>query len=85
MFDCAAALNSSNELIERDAFAAIGTLGRRELDAVNAWIALGCEGPQPQPDAEVQRVLAERLADAIEATSAARRAADRCATPDRQN
>ncbi len=31
---------------ERDAFAAIGALGERELSAVKAWIAGGYEGPQ---------------------------------------
>lgn len=55
---------------EREAFAAIGELGERELTAVKAWIASGCEGPQPQPDGEARRVLADRLMAALEARRA---------------
>ena len=58
------------EAEERAAIAAIGELGERELAAVKAWIAGGCEGPQPRPDAEARRVLAERLMAAIEAREA---------------
>ena len=39
------------KVAEREAFAAIGALGEAELAAVKAWIASGCEGPQPMPDA----------------------------------
>ena len=55
---------------EREAFAAIGELGERELSAVKAWIASGCEGSQPRPDVEARRVLADRLMAALEARQA---------------
>ena len=55
------------ESAERAAFAAIGALGERELTAVKAWIASGCEGAQPRPDVESRRVLTERLMAALEA------------------
>ena len=45
----------------------MGELGRRELDAVKAWVASGCDGPQPRLDAEARRVLADRLAAAMAA------------------
>ena len=54
------------ESAEREAFAAIGALGERELTAVKAWIASGCEGSQPRPDADARRVLGDRLTAAIE-------------------
>ena len=54
------------EAAERDAFSAIGALGERELASVKAWIASGCEGPQPRPDVEARRVLADRLSAAVE-------------------
>ncbi len=59
------------EAAEREAIAAIGALGEREIAAVKAWIAGGCEGPQPRADAEARRVLTERLMTAIEAREAA--------------
>ena len=55
------------ESAEREAFAAIGALGERELTAVKSWIASGGERPQPRPDVEARRVLADRLMAAIEA------------------
>ena len=58
------------ESAERAAFAASGALGERELTAVKAWIASGCEGPQPPPDADARRVLADRLMAALEARQA---------------
>lgn len=58
---------SEAEAEERAAFAGIGALGERELAAVKAWIASGCEGAQPKPDAEARRVLGDRLMTAIEA------------------
>ena len=65
------------EAEEREAIAAIGALGEAELVAVKAWVASGCEGPKPEPDAEARRVLADRLMAAIEARQAARCATDR--------
>jgi hypothetical protein len=59
------------ERAEEAAFAAIGELGRRELDEIKSWIASGCEGPQPRPNAEARRELNERLARAIAAQEAA--------------
>ena len=59
------------EAEERAAIAAIGALGERELIAVKAWVASGCEGPQPKRDDEARRVLADRLMAAIEAREAA--------------
>jgi hypothetical protein len=56
---------------EREAFAAIGELGRRELDAVKTWIASGCEGPKPEPDHDERRRLNERLREAVAAREAA--------------
>ena len=54
------------ESAEREAFAAIGALGEREMTAVKAWIASGCEGKQPRPDDDARSVLADQLkADAI--------------------
>jgi hypothetical protein len=60
-------MDAAAEGAERAAFAAIGRLGEAELTAVKAWIASGCEGPQPRPDAEARRVLGNRLMAAIEA------------------
>ncbi len=56
---------------EREAFAAIGEFGRRELDAVKAWIAGGCEGPQPRPDAEERQRFADGPMAAVGAGDAA--------------
>lgn len=53
------------EAAERAAFAEIGALGERELAAVKAWVASGCEGPEPRPDPEARRVLSERQMAAI--------------------
>jgi hypothetical protein len=50
---------------EREALAAIGELGLRELDAVKAWVASGCEGPKPQPDHDERERLAAALKAAI--------------------
>jgi hypothetical protein len=58
------------EAAERAAFAAIGDLGRREIDSVKAWAASGCEGLSPQPDAEARRRLNDRLMAAIGAEGA---------------
>lgn len=63
------------EAAERAVIAEIGALGERELAAVKAWVASGCEGPRPRPDAEARRVLTERLMAAIEAREAAEKAA----------
>lgn len=63
------------EQAERDAFAAIGALGERELEAVKTWVASGCEGEQPKPDAEERRVLSDRLANATRTAELARSAA----------
>jgi hypothetical protein len=54
---------------EREAFAAIGRLGDREIALIKAWVASGCEGPQPKPDVEARRVLAERLALVLDRTT----------------
>jgi hypothetical protein len=62
---------------ERAAFAAIGALGERELSAVKAWIASGCERAQPKPDDEARRLLADQLTLATDATKAARAAPER--------
>ena len=61
------------EAAERAAIAEIGALGARELADVKAWVASGCEGPQPRPDAEARRVLADQLSDAIAAREVAER------------
>jgi hypothetical protein len=63
------------EAEERAAIAAIGDLGARELASVKAWVASGCEGPQPRPDAEARRALGDRLTAAIEAREAAAKGA----------
>lgn len=63
------------ERIEREAFAAIGALGRREIDAVKAWIAGGCEGEQPKPDMAERARLSLGLSAAIKAREAAEKAA----------
>jgi hypothetical protein len=52
-------------------------LSRRELDAVEVWIASDCEGPQPEADAEERRVLAEALEQALDRTRLARLAVER--------
>jgi hypothetical protein len=71
-----AAPSLAAEEAEREAFAAVGALGRRELDAIKAWVAADCEGPKPKPDAEARRVLSERLARAVEAREALSRRGD---------
>ena len=70
MKDSALPPNAAAEAAEREAFAVIGELGGGELAAVKAWIASGCEGPQPRPDAEARRVLADRLMAALEVRQA---------------
>ena len=62
------------EAAERAAFAAIGALGAREIAAVKAWAASGCEGPQPKPDAEARREQSDRLTKAMDDLAAARAA-----------
>ena len=57
----------------REAFAAIGRLGRRELDAVEAWVASGCEGTRPQPDAAERQRLAAELEAALDVPEKAKR------------
>ena len=66
---------ASLEAAEREAISAIGALGEAELTAVKAWVASGCEGPQPRPDPEARRVLTERLVQAIAAREATEKAA----------
>jgi hypothetical protein len=65
---------SEAEAAERAAIEAIKALGEAEIDAVKVWVASGCEGEQPRPDAEARRVLTETLMAAIEAREAAERA-----------
>lgn len=62
------------EAEERAAFAAIGELGRRELDAVKVWVAGDCKGPRPQPDAAERDRLTRRLMRAMNARAEAERA-----------
>ncbi len=69
------------EDVERAIIAEIGELGERELAAVKAWIAGGCEGPKPRPDVEARCVLTERLIAAIEAREAAEKAANALKQP----
>lgn len=71
----AAVSYSQAEATEREAFAEIGRLGEVEIARVKAWIASGCEGPQPKPDAEARRVLTDKLMAAVETREAAERAA----------
>jgi len=59
------------EAAERSALAEIGRLGEQEFERVRCWIAAGCEGPQPRPDAEKRRLLAERLSAAVAAREVA--------------
>lgn len=61
--------------IECEAFAAIGVLAQRETDAAAAWIASGCEGPEPMPDPAERERLSSRLSAAIEARHSAGKAA----------
>ena len=62
------------ETAEREAFAANGASGERELASVKAWIASGCEGPKPQPDPHERRALTESLMAAMGGREAAHRA-----------
>ncbi len=64
-------MTTADDAVEREIIAEIGALVERELAAVKAWIASGCEGSQPQPDVEARRVLSDRLMAAIEARAAA--------------
>ena len=57
---------------EERIFTEIAELGEKEIEAVKAWVASGCEGVQPQPDAEARRELTERMARAVDATKAAK-------------
>jgi hypothetical protein len=57
---------------EERIFAEIAKLGESEIEAVKVWVASGCEGPQPQPDAKARRELTERVARAVDATKAAK-------------
>jgi hypothetical protein len=58
---------------EERAIAAIGPLGQRELAAVKAWIASGCEGPRPVPDAAERERLTDDLMRAINAREEGKR------------
>jgi hypothetical protein len=57
---------------EERVFAEIAKLGEKEIEAVKVWVASGCEGPKPQPDAEARRELTERMGRAVDATKAAK-------------
>ena len=64
------------EALERQAIAAIGALGRREIDAVKAWIASGCDRARPRPDMVERERLARNLSAVFEARRAAELAAE---------
>jgi hypothetical protein len=57
---------------EERIFAEIAKLGEKEIEAVKVWIASGCEGSQPQPDAGERARLTKRMAAAVDAARAAR-------------
>jgi hypothetical protein len=57
---------------EERIFAEIAKLGEKEIEAVKAWVASGCEGPQPQPDAGERARLTKRMAAAVDAAQAAK-------------
>ena len=64
------------ELEEAEAFRAIGDLGQRGVDAVQAWIASGCKGPELKRDAAARARLSKRLDAAIRAREALSRRED---------
>jgi hypothetical protein len=53
-------------------FAEIAKLGEKEIEAVKAWVASGCEGTQPQPDAGERARITKRMAAAVDASRAAK-------------
>lgn len=57
---------------EEAIFGEIARLGEKEIEQVKLWVASGCEGAQPQPDAKARRELTERMGRAVDATKAAR-------------
>ena len=57
---------------EERIFAEIAKLGEKEIEAVKVWVASGCEGPQPQPDAGERARLTKRMAAAVDAARAAK-------------
>ena len=56
---------------EAEERAALAAIGAREIAVVKAWIAGGCEGPQPRPDEAERLRLSERLKAAMAAREAA--------------
>ena len=57
---------------EERIFAEIAKLGEKEIEAVKVWVASGCEGPQPQPDAGERARLTKRMAAAVDAARTAK-------------
>ncbi len=57
---------------EERIFAEIAELGEKEIESVKAWVASGCEGTQPQPDAGERARITKRMAVAVDAARAAK-------------
>jgi hypothetical protein len=65
---------------EERIFAEIAKLGEKEIEVVKAWVASGCEGPQPQPDAGERARLTKRMAAAVDAARTAKAVASEVET-----
>src|SRR5258708_1909445 len=76
-----AALNAASARLSETANAEaavlreIGAMGSAEIAAMTAWASVGCVGDPPAPDLKQRRALAEKLATAQSAATAAKGAA----------